>query len=155
MTSLRDRLSTKTQGGSDDESSASAKSDDPPFDGYDRLNERHVMKELSKHSQAELAVIEDYERAHKNRPPVLNKMRYMRGRQPMAGYDDLSPEEIVAALQDADLATIKAVRAYERKFANRPDVLDEVARVHHRHLEANPAAPPPAYQSASANAAQS
>ena len=140
MTSLRDRLSTKTQGASDDESVASDKPAAPPFDGYDRLNERHVMKELSKHSQAELAVIEDYERAHKNRPAVLDKLRYMRGRQPVAGYDDLSPEEIVAVLEGADLATIKEIRDYERKFANRPDVLTAVGRVHHRNREASPAA---------------
>jgi len=161
MTSLRDRffpqrVSVPSQGTSQagDDSSGSTKSADPPFAGYEDLNDRDAMDSLSGHSQAELEAAEDYERAHKNRPPVLNKMRYMRGRQPMAGYDDLSPEEIVAALQDADIATIKEIRAYERKFANRPDVLDEVTRVHHRHLEANPAAPPPAYQSASANAAQ-
>ena len=50
----------------------------------------------------------------------------------LPGYDALDVEEIVAVLGDADLATIKKVRAYERKFANRPAVLDEVVRVHHR-----------------------
>ena len=111
-----------------------------PFDGYDRLNERHVLKTLPDHSQAELAVIEDYERSNKNRDAVLDKLRYMRGRQPMEGYDDLSAEKIVAALEDADLATIKDVRTYERKFANRPDVLAAVARVHHRYRGDNPLA---------------
>jgi hypothetical protein len=144
----------KTQGDSDEESSASAKSADPPFDGYDRLNERHVTKELSKHTQAELAVIEDYERAHKNRVAVLDKLRYMRGRQPIEGYDDLSPEQIVAGLEEADVATIKEIRDYERKFANRPDILTAVGRVHHHSRQANPAAAPPAYQSASSDAAR-
>ena len=59
-------------------------------------------------------------------------LRYMRGSEPLPGYDALSVEEIVAALEEADLATIKKVRGYERKFANRPDVLEEVVRVHHR-----------------------
>ena len=111
--------------------SGSAKSADPPFDGYDRLNERHVVGRLSQHTQAELAVIEDYERAHKNREEVLDRLHHLRGPEPMTGYDDLSPEEIVAALEDADLSTIKDIRAYERRFANRRDVLAAVARVHH------------------------
>ena len=161
MTSLRDiffpqrRAPSQGPSQADADSSGSTKSTDPPFAGYESLNDREAMDSLSGHSQAELAVVEDYERANKNRLPVLDKLRYMRGRQPMPGYDDLSADEVVAALQDADVDTIKAIRGYEAKFANRPAVLEEVARVHHRYREANPAAPPPAYQSASANAAQS
>jgi hypothetical protein len=41
---------------------------------------------------------------------VLDKLRYMRGREPLPGYDALSLEEIVAALEEADLATIRKVR---------------------------------------------
>ncbi len=59
---------------------------------------------------------------------MLDKLRYMRGREPIPGYDALSVEEIVAVLKPADLVTLKKVRAYERKFANRPDVLEEVVR---------------------------
>ena len=65
---------------------------------------------------------------------MLDKLRYMRQREPLPGYDALNVEEIVAALEDADLATISKVRGYERKFANRPGVLEEVARVYHRRL---------------------
>ena len=73
---------------------------------------------------------------------MLDKLRYMRGSEPLPGYDALSVEEIVTALGEADLATIKKVRGYERKFANRPGVLEEVVRVHHRRL-ARPACEPP------------
>ena len=59
------------------------------------------------------------------------------------GYDALGVEEILAVLGEADLATIKKVRAYERKFANRPDVLEEVVRVHHRWRETHPRPPRP------------
>ena len=72
---------------------------------------------------------------------MLDKLRYMRGSEPLPGYDALSVEEIVTALGEADLATIKKVRGYERKFANRPDVLEEVVRVHHRRLASQPAEP--------------
>jgi hypothetical protein len=117
-----------------------------PFAGYDRLNDRQVIDELSGHSQIELEAVESYERSHQDREPVLDKLRWMRGREPLPGYDALGVEEIVAAVGDADLATIKRVRAYERKFANRPAVLDEVGRVHHLSLAARPASPETTYQ---------
>jgi hypothetical protein len=117
-----------------------------PFAGYDRLSDREVIDELSGHSQIELEAVETYERSHQNREPVLDKLRWMRGSEPVPGYDTLDVEEIVAALGDADIDTIKRVRAYERKFANRPAVLDEVVRVHHRGLAARPASPETTYQ---------
>ena len=104
------------------------------------------MDELCDHSQVELEAAENYEQCHKNREPVLTKMRYMRGREPLPGYDALSVEEIVAALEDADLATIKRVRGYERKFGNRPGVLEEVVRVHHRYQASQPKSAAPSYQ---------
>jgi hypothetical protein len=152
LTAIRDRFSTS-------ESSAVQSGDaqgNPgaeaplPFAGYDRLDDREVIDELSDHSQTELEALESYERSHENRVSVLDKLRYMRGSEPLPGYDALSVEEIVTALQDADLATIKKVRGYERKFANRPDVLEEVARVHHRRQAAQPASAAPAYQPMSA-----
>ena len=102
----------------------------PPVDGYDGLKPRELKKSLSSHSQHELETIERYERANKKRPAILDKLRFMRGRQPLPGYDQLSPEEIGGHLEKADIETIKRVRDYERKFANRPDVLEETARVH-------------------------
>ena len=52
----------------------------------------------------------------------------------------------MTALEKADLATIKKVRAYERKFGNRREVLEEVARVNHLRLAKRPANAAPAYQ---------
>ena len=68
-------------------------------------------------------------RAHAARPVVLDKLRYMRGRQPLPGYDALTTEQIAKALAGADAETVKAVRDYERKFQHRQSVLDEAARV--------------------------
>jgi hypothetical protein len=128
-------------GGHDDSANSSASATGPagsqadaamPFPGYDRLDERRVVDGLAGHSQVELEAVERYERAHKDREPVLAKLRYMRQPEPLPGYDALTVEEIVAALDQADMATVKKVRGYERKFANRPSVLDEVTRVRHR-----------------------
>jgi hypothetical protein len=123
-----------------------------PFAGYDRLDARRVNEGLSDHSQVELGNVESYERSHKGREAVLNKLRYLRGSEPFPGYDAMSVEEILAALTEADMATIKKVRGYERKFANRSQVLDEVVRVHRQRRKAEPAIAAPAYQPISARA---
>jgi hypothetical protein len=126
-----------------------------PFDGYDRLDAKQVIDELRDHTQIELEAVESYERSHQDRQPVLDKLRYMRGSEPLPGYDTLNVEEIVSALQEADPATIKKVRGYERKFANRPDVLDGVIRAHHRGQANQPVRPAPAYQPMSATSTSS
>ena len=100
-----------------------------PISGYDELSEKQISEQLSQLGQAELATVETYEREHANRPAVLKKLRYMRGSEPLPGYDDLTTEQIGAALADADAARVRAVRDYERKFQHRRSVLDEAARV--------------------------
>ena len=100
--------------------------------GYDRLRTQRIVADLPRRSQTELAAIEDYERAHDARPEVLNKLRYLRGSEPLPGYDTLSAEEISAALDDADPDTLTAAREYERKFHRRQPVLDGLARIRHR-----------------------
>jgi hypothetical protein len=99
-----------------------------PIAGYDRLDARHVVAQLARHSQQELATIETYERSHGDRPEVLHKLRYLRGREPLPGYDTLEVEQISTALDGADLDTAKRVREYERKFKRRANVLDAVTR---------------------------
>ena len=126
-----------------------------PFAGYDHLDARQIAKALSDHSQIELEAVESYERSHRGREVVLNKLRYMREREPFPVYDALSVEEILAALEEADLETIDRVRGYERKFANRPRVLEAVARVHRSRLASEPARVVPAYQPMSARPARS
>jgi len=150
LSTLRDRLSGEdppahSSSAGDAEVDPGAKAP-PPFAGYDRLDKRQAMDALSEHSQVELEAVESYERSHKDRGPVLAKLHYMRGREPMPGYDALSVEEITAALENADLATIKRVRAYERKFGDRPGVLEEVARVHRQRQASQPKSAVPSYQ---------
>jgi hypothetical protein len=101
-----------------------------PVAGYDSLKTKQVVASLSSRSQVELAGIESYERAHQNRLSVLDKLRWLRQDEPLPGYDALSSDELSAALDKADLAAIKRVRGYERKFHARREVLDEVDRLH-------------------------
>jgi hypothetical protein len=103
--------------------------DAEPISGYEQLDEKEVSERLSQLSQVELAAVETYERAHGNRPVVLDKLRYMQGSEPVPGYDALTPDQIAEALAGADAETVRAVRDYERKFRHRKAVMDETARV--------------------------
>lgn len=129
--------------------------DAEPFAGYDRLDARQIKDALSDHSQVELEAVEAYERSHEDRAAVLDKLRYLRGSEPFQGYDAQGADYIVRALEGADMATLKRVRGYERKFANRPRVLDEVARVHRLRRATQPASAAPAYQPTSARSGAS
>ena len=128
LAALRTR---RSRGSARDTLAETSASDRPelPISGYDRLEAREIADQLSQLSQVELATVEAYERAHEGRPVVLHKLRYMRGREPVSGYDVLTPEQIVKTLARADSETVKAVRDYERKFHHRQSVLNETARV--------------------------
>ena len=117
-----------------------------PFQGYDKVDSRKLMASFNSYSQAQLDSIEEYERANQNREEVLNKLRFMRGSQPLEGYDDLTAEQVIASLDGADIGTIKAIRDYERKFAHRKEVIDAVTEAAHADRAARPVEKPPAYQ---------
>ena len=85
-----------------------------PIRHYDRLNAKRVNEKLPQHSQVELDAIETYERSHKDRPAVLQRLSYLRGPEPLRGYDALEEDDVPAALQGADVKTLDGVRDYER-----------------------------------------
>jgi hypothetical protein len=92
------------------EAESYSRNHDEPISGYNRLDDKEVGDRLSQLSQVELAAVEAYERAHGNRSAVLDKLRYMRGTEPVPGYDALTTEQISEVLADADAETVKAVR---------------------------------------------
>jgi hypothetical protein len=100
-----------------------------PIAGYDQLDGKSVASQLSRLSQVELVAVEAYERSHRNRPVVLNRLGWLRGNEPLPGYDTLDSDGVVRALAVADKATVKAVRSYERHHRDRQAVRAEVARV--------------------------
>jgi hypothetical protein len=126
---LRNRSPRGEAGDPGSAEAATANEQSLPIPGYDRLNSKEVTHQLPQLSQLELAAVDTYERAHGNRSAVLDKLRYMRGSEPLPGYDALSPAEIATALSGADAETVKAVRDYERKFADRQQVMEEAARL--------------------------
>jgi hypothetical protein len=115
---------------------SSAAVDDLPLPGYDRLNVGQIVGRLHRLSQVELTAVDSYERTHADRVDVLNKLRYLRGPEPVVGYDALKPEEIVTGLRHADAPTLKLVREYERKFHRRDVVLRALTEARHAGLSA-------------------
>jgi hypothetical protein len=126
---LRDRSPHAAAGNPGAAAASPTDADHLPIPGYDQLDHQKIGGQLHQLSQVELAAVESHERSHKNRPEVLDKLRYLRSPEPLPGYDALSPGQIAEALAGADAETVKAVRDYERRFGRRRQVLDEAARV--------------------------
>ena len=100
-----------------------------PIPGYDGMKAGEIVPALRGLTQVELEAVETYERSHKDRQAVLDKLRYMRSPEPVEGYDELDADGVAEALKGADGQRVKAIRDYERKFQHRRQVLDEAARV--------------------------
>jgi hypothetical protein len=138
---ILDSLQKRFSNGDAKVDAESTRSDDGqlPIPGYDRIGNKHLIAELSKHSQVELAAIETYEGSHEKRKPVFDKLRYLRGQEPLQDYDGLSVKEILTGLEGADTPTLQRTRVYERKFQRRPDVLDHIATTLRELRERRPA----------------
>ena len=102
--------------------------DQLPISNYERLDPKQLRTQLSALSQVDLAAIERHELAHQARPVVLNRLHWLKGSEPVPGYDALTTEEILRVLTDADTGTVKAVREYERRHQDRHQVRAELAR---------------------------
>jgi hypothetical protein len=105
-------------------SSSSAAGSDLPISGYDDLTAVEINDRLPSLSQADLAAIDEYERAHDDRSTVTGRIETLRADQPWRGYDDQTVVEIRKALTGADEATVAEVRKYEAGHKNRQGVLD-------------------------------
>jgi ferritin-like metal-binding protein YciE len=107
---------------------ALASEDDLAITGYGRLTAAEIVEKLAPLSQVDLAKIDSYERKNENRKTILSRIASLRGNEPWPGYDDLSVDEVRAALDEADEDRVKSVRAYERSHKNRTGVIDASER---------------------------
>jgi ferritin-like metal-binding protein YciE len=107
---------------------AFASEEDLAIPDYDSLTADEIVEKLPQLSQIDLAKIEAYERKHGSRTTILNRISALRGDEPWSGYDDMTAEEIVKRLRDADEETAKRVRAYERSHKSRTSVLGAAER---------------------------
>ncbi|PAZ17324.1 hypothetical protein CLM62_02765 [Streptomyces sp. SA15] len=102
---------------------AVTRAEDLPVSGYEQLEVSDLTGQLRMLSQADLTVVEGYERAHANRPEVLNAIERLRVGEPWPGYDDMAAEQIRARLQGVDPALAGEVLEYERGHRRRSAVI--------------------------------
>lgn len=107
-----------------DADSGSGSGSDLPIAGYDDLTAAEISGRLSSLSQADLATVDEYERANADRSTVTGRIESLRGTEPWSGYDEQTVVEIRKALTGADDATVAEVRKYESAHKNRQGVLD-------------------------------
>jgi hypothetical protein len=96
-----------------------------PIDDYDDLNAGQIVARLSELTQAQLATVLAYERAHRNRRAVIEKGDQLTATPPWPSYDEDTADEIVARL-DGEHAG--AVRDYESRHRRRVTVLEAAQR---------------------------
>jgi ferritin-like metal-binding protein YciE len=95
--------------------------------GYDKLTVEEIAGRLAELSQIDLAKVKAYERKTDNRSTVLTRITTLQAAEPWPGYDELTVEEIRAAVGDDD-ERASSVRSYERAHKNRAGVLNAVER---------------------------
>ncbi len=102
---------------------AVTREEDLPIARFSQLGVNEIQKQLSRLSQSELTVIEGYERAHANRPGVMEAIEQLRGSEPWLGYDAMDPSQIMARLQNVSLGAARQVVEYERRHRRRETVI--------------------------------
>jgi hypothetical protein len=102
---------------------------DLPIAGYDKLTAASINTQLAALSQAELAMLDVYERKRQNRTTVLDKIETLRSGEPWTGYDELTGHEIEKLITGAhDSEELRAVRRYEQAHKARSTVLSAAER---------------------------
>jgi ferritin-like metal-binding protein YciE len=107
---------------------AVASEEDLAIPDYDSLNADDILARLPELSQIDLAKVDAYERKQLGRKTVLDKIASLRGDEPWPGYDDMTAQEIVERLRDADDELAATVRDYERGHKDRATVVRAAER---------------------------
>jgi hypothetical protein len=81
-----------------------------------------VLDHLSELTPVALERLDRHERAHQNRPQVLDGIRTLL-HEPWPGYDGLDVNAVRAGLDGADDAKRRGVLAYERAHRNRAEIV--------------------------------
>jgi len=99
-----------------------------PFAGYDKLTASDIVSKLSDVTQAQLALVIAYERAHRKRATVVERAQSLQENEPFPGYDDLTARDVAQRVRDANEATAQKVRDYEGRHQRRVEVLEAASR---------------------------
>jgi len=109
---------------------AVASEDDLAIERYHELAAEEIVGKLAELSQIDLAKIDSYERKNQNRTTILSRITSLRGREPWAGYDELTAAEVQAVISEGDEQRVEQASSYERTHKNRASVLKAAEREH-------------------------
>jgi hypothetical protein len=107
---------------------AAVRAQDLPIADYDALNVAKVTARLAELTQAELRTVAAYERRHRKRTTVLERIASLQEHEPWAGYDALTATQVLERLREADEDTRARVRDYEGRHRQRETVLSAARR---------------------------
>jgi ferritin-like metal-binding protein YciE len=107
---------------------AVASASDLAIANYDSLSADQVNEKLAELSQIDLAKVNAYERKNQNRATVTGRIDSLQGDEPWPGYDELSVDDVRAALGQADDERAREVRTYERKHKDRAGIIQATER---------------------------
>jgi hypothetical protein len=107
---------------------AVASEGDLPIARYDELTADEITSKLTGLSQIDLAKVDSYERKNQNRSTITGRITSLRGDEPWPGYDELTANDVISAVNEGDDDVAKNVRNYERAHKNRVSVLKATER---------------------------
>jgi len=103
--------------------------DELPIPDYRRLSAKTIIDRLPHLSQVDLALADAYERSHAGRPLVLSKIADLLGPVPWPGYDNMSADEVLERLHEAEPGLIRRTMDYEYRHQARSTVLAAAEQV--------------------------
>jgi hypothetical protein len=99
---------------------------DLPISSYDSLESSDVEDRLEALTQTDLAQVYGYERAHRDRPTVINAIEARIVDLPIPAYDSLKVAEILRRLGALDAEELEVLGAYEGRTKNRSTVVSQI-----------------------------
>ncbi|MDX1664793.1 MAG: phasin family protein [Candidatus Promineifilaceae bacterium] len=94
-----------------------------PFIDYDELTAREINERLGALTMAELAAVRRYEAANEKRVTVLREVDRRLEAMPIAGYDELTVDEIEPLLENLTSEQLAFLAEYEAAHENRVTLL--------------------------------
>ncbi|MBX2998469.1 MAG: phasin family protein [Caldilineaceae bacterium] len=97
-----------------------------PLVNYTELTAKEIVNLFDKLSIAELVEIKRFEEAHENRVTVLREANRRIESMPIAGYDEMTVEEIESRLVSLSVEQLDYLVAYEKTHQNRVTLLSKI-----------------------------
>jgi hypothetical protein len=97
-----------------------------PIKGYNNLTASDITSQLRGLTQTELAKVYKWENANEGRQTILEAIEQKLQQLPVANYDSLTADEVIARLEGLSEGELKTIRRYESDTKARSTILDKI-----------------------------